>query len=79
MLLHGAPGPDLDALERWQRPRLPIGGGDLIAMGLTAGPVVAATLQAVVEEWLRAGFPADKQAVRAMARAKVDQTLRSSK
>jgi poly(A) polymerase len=79
LLLHGAPGPDLIALEGWQKPRLPIGGGDLIAMGLTAGPVVAATLQAVEEEWLRAGFPADKKAVRAMARAKVDQALRSSK
>ncbi len=33
--------PDLAALEGWQRPRLPVGGGDLIAMGLEAGPIVA--------------------------------------
>lgn len=79
LLLHGAPGPDLKALESWKKPRLPVGGGDLIAMGLAAGPVVAATLQAVEEEWLRAGFPADKKAVRAMARGKVDQALRSSR
>ena len=78
ILLHGAPGPDLKALEAWQRPRLPVGGGDLIAMGLEKGPLVAATLHAIEEEWLGAGFPADKGAVRAMARAHVAQALRSS-
>ena len=78
LLLHGAPGADLKALESWQRPRLPVGGGDLIAMGLSAGPVVAATLRAVEEEWVRAGFPAQKDKVRAIARAHVDQALRSS-
>jgi len=78
LLLYGASVPDLEALETWQRPRLPIRGGDLIAMGLSAGPVVAATLQAIEEEWLRAGFPADKETVRALARRHVDQALRSS-
>lgn len=78
ILLHGAPGADLKALAAWQRPRLPVGGGDLIAMGLDAGPRVAATLQAIEEEWLDAGFPADRATVRAMARAHVDQALRSS-
>jgi poly(A) polymerase len=78
ILLHGAPGVDLQALAAWQRPRLPIGGGDLIAMGLEAGPQVAATLQKIEEEWLGAGFPADRATVRAMARAHVDQALRSS-
>jgi poly(A) polymerase len=78
ILLHGEPGPGLKALESWQRPRLPVGGGDLIAMGLSAGPAVAATLHAIEEEWLRAGFPADKETVRALARRHVDQALRSS-
>ncbi|HYN45371.1 MAG TPA: CCA tRNA nucleotidyltransferase [Allosphingosinicella sp.] len=78
VLLHGAPGPELKSLESWQRPRLPVSGGDLIAMGLKAGPAVSATLHAVEEEWLRAGFPRDRKAVRAMARAHVDQALRSS-
>jgi len=78
LLLHGTPGPALKALETWQRPRLPVGGGDLVAMGLAAGPVVAATLQAIEREWVAAGFPSDAQAVRAMARAQVDQALRSS-
>jgi poly(A) polymerase len=78
LLLHGEPDPGLQALERWQAPRLPVGGGDLVAMGLAAGPVVAATLQAIEREWVAAGFPADRAAVRAMARAHVDQALRSS-
>jgi len=78
VLLHGAADAELKALESWGRPNLPIGGGDLIAMGLSAGPVVAATLRAIEEEWLRAGFPRDKTAVRAIARAHVDQALRSS-
>ena len=78
VLLHGTAGPDLKDLESWQRPRLPLGGGDLIAMGLSAGPEVAATLRAIEEEWISAGFPGDKKAVRAIARAHVDQALRSS-
>ena len=78
LLLYGASRPDLKALETWQRPRLPIRGGDLIAMGLSAGPVVAATLQAIEEEWLRAGFPQARDEVRAIARRHVDQALRSS-
>jgi poly(A) polymerase len=78
ILLHGEVRPGLKELESWQRPRLPIGGGDLIAMGLSAGPAVAATLHAVEEEWLRAGFPADRETVRALARRLVDQALRSS-
>ena len=65
-------------LKDWKRPKLPVSGGDLIAMGLTAGPVVAKTMQALEEQWIAAGFPADKNAVRAMARRLVDQLLRSS-
>jgi len=68
---------ELAALRAWQRPRLPLSGGDLIAMGLEAGPVVAATMQAVEREWVRAGFPPAKAQVRAMARRHVDQVLRA--
>jgi poly(A) polymerase len=78
ILLHGAPTPDLKTLECWEKPRLPVSGGDLIARGLTAGPQVAAALQATEREWIEAGFPADRAAVRAMARRHVDQALRSS-
>ena len=77
-LLNGPPLPDLKALDDWKRPRLAVGGGDLIAMGLEAGPVVAATLQAIERDWAAAGFPADSKDVRALARRHVDQALRSS-
>jgi len=77
-LLAGETGIDLKALQVWQRPRLAISGGDLIAMGLEAGPVVAATLQAIERDWTASGFTSDKAAVRALARRHVDQILRSS-
>jgi poly(A) polymerase len=75
-LLAGERGVDLGALQRWQRPRLAVRGGDLIAMGLEAGPVVAATLQAIERDWADAGFSADSAAVRALARRHVDRALR---
>ncbi|HEX8261819.1 MAG TPA: CCA tRNA nucleotidyltransferase [Allosphingosinicella sp.] len=63
-------------LAGWQRPRLRVGGGDLIAMGLVAGPAVARTLQAIEREWAEAGFPPEAAAQRAIARRHVDQALR---
>jgi len=77
-LLQGRTDLELAALQHWRRPRLPLGGGDLIAMGLDAGPVVARTMQALERDWVRAGFPADRGEVRALARRRVDQALRDS-
>jgi poly(A) polymerase len=77
-LLAGETGIDLGALQRWQRPRLAMSGGALIAMGLEPGPVVAATLQAIERDWAAAGFSADAAALRALAKRHVDQALRSS-
>jgi poly(A) polymerase len=53
-------------INGWQRPTLPIGGGDLIALGLRPGPIVAATLQSVERRWIAEGFP-DTARVRAIA------------
>jgi poly(A) polymerase len=75
LLGDGDPGA-VDLLSGWQRPRLRVGGGDLIAMGLEAGPVVARTLQAIEREWAEAGFPPEGPAQRAIARRHVDQALR---
>ena len=66
------------AIREWQKPRLPVGGGELIAMGLEPGPQVAATMQAIEREWTRSGFTADKAEVRALARRHVDQLLRDN-
>jgi poly(A) polymerase len=63
-------------LRGWQRPRLRVGGGDLIAMGLEAGPVVARTLQAIERDWAEAGFPPEGPVQREIARRHVDQAMR---
>jgi poly(A) polymerase len=60
VLLHG---PDegwqnaLAQLEKWEVPTLPVKGGELVARGLTAGPLVAKTLQAIEKIWVEEGFP----------------------
>ena len=76
-LLQGRTDADLAALQAWKRPWLPVGGGELIKMGLEPGPVVAATMQKIEREWTRAGFPSDKAEVRALARRHVAQALRA--
>jgi poly(A) polymerase len=48
---------DAAAIKRWKTPRLPIGGGALIARGLAEGPVVARTLKEIERRWVEAGFP----------------------
>lgn len=45
------------SLKGWSPPRLPIGGGQLIARGLTPGPTVARTLKTIEERWIDEGFP----------------------
>ncbi|HET9428451.1 MAG TPA: CCA tRNA nucleotidyltransferase [Allosphingosinicella sp.] len=77
-LLHADDRPPLAALQTWKHPRLPVGGGDLIAMGLPAGPAVAKALQAVEEDWVRSGFSENREEVLVMARRQVDEALRSS-
>jgi poly(A) polymerase len=45
------------AIRDWPVPRLPITGGELIRRGITQGPLVAKTLQAIEREWVAEGFP----------------------
>ena len=44
-------------IAKWHAPRLPIGGGVLIARGLKEGPIVARTLRRIEDRWIAAGFP----------------------
>lgn len=62
----------LAELQGWQRPQFPVGGGDLIALGLHAGPVVAATLQAAERQWIAEGFPDVRRARAIAAQAAAD-------
>ena len=61
--------------DDWEPPRLPVSGGDLIDMGLEAGPQVAHILRELEGLWLEAGFPS-RAATRAMATQLVSQALR---
>jgi poly(A) polymerase len=77
LLLRSAdPAEGMQALEGWTPPRLPIGGGELVTMGLRAGPQVAATLQAIQRQWVAEDFP-DASRVRIIAAEKVAQALRA--
>lgn len=44
-------------LTDWEVPRLPISGGDIVAMGVAKGPEVARLLQMVEQQWVAEGFP----------------------
>jgi poly(A) polymerase len=41
----------------WKVPKLPIGGGILIARGVPEGPAVARALRQIEDRWVEAGFP----------------------
>jgi poly(A) polymerase len=51
--------------ERWQVPRFPFGGEDVMALGVPAGPRVGALLRAVETWWIAGNFAADEAALRA--------------
>ena len=70
LLLAGRPD-QAAALANWPIPRLPIGGGDLIARGVVQGPLVAHTLQAIERAWIAADFPTGA-AFEAVVRAVLD-------
>jgi poly(A) polymerase len=50
--------------ERWQAPRFPLGGADVMAFGVQAGPRVGELLRAVEAWWIAGDFAADEQALR---------------
>ncbi len=74
LLLSPDPGPALRALDGWEKPKLPLTGGALIARGLKPGPKVAATLQAIERDWISAGFP-ESDALEALVSARLAEAL----
>lgn len=54
LLLAGAA---VDELHGWSPPRLPLGGGDLVARGIARGPDVARALREIETRWIAEGFP----------------------
>lgn len=55
--------------DRWQPPRFPIGGADVMALGVPAGPRVGELLQALEDWWIAGDFSADEAALRAQLSA----------
>jgi poly(A) polymerase len=51
--------------ERWQPPRFPLGGADVMALGISAGPRVGELLGALEAWWVAGDFAADAIALRA--------------
>jgi poly(A) polymerase len=51
--------------ERWQPPRFPLGGGDVVAAGVPPGPRVGELLRAIEAWWIAGNFLADEMALRA--------------
>ncbi|HUE79091.1 MAG TPA: CCA tRNA nucleotidyltransferase [Sphingomicrobium sp.] len=56
LLLAGEPA-KAALITGWRVPKLPIGGGKLIARGMPEGPAVARTLREIEDRWVEAGFP----------------------
>lgn len=47
------------SLQSWQVPAFPLGGRDIIALGIQAGPQVARTLGEIRRRWISEDFPQD--------------------
>ncbi len=57
------------ALARnWTRPSFPLGGADLIALGLKPGPELGALLRELEERWAADGFGAGREALLELAK-----------
>lgn len=56
-------------LERWPRPKLPVRGADLIALGLSPGPQVSKAMKALQAAWIVADFPTGRQALDSLVSA----------
>lgn len=78
LLLLAGRSEDAAMISGWTVPRLPIGGGALVARGLAKGPDVARALRAVEERWIAEGFPGEDR-VELFADEAVAQALRDTK
>ena len=66
LLVAGQAAPEVAELARWQRPKLPASGRDLITRGVVPGPEVARRLGVFERAWVAAGFPEEEAAVAAL-------------
>ncbi|MCX8474836.1 MAG: CCA tRNA nucleotidyltransferase [Sphingomonas sp.] len=64
----------IEEVQSWEAPRLPMTGGALVARGLAKGPDVARALRAVEDRWIAEGFPGEERVI-ALADQVVAQAL----
>ncbi len=53
----------VDLADTWQPPRFPLGGADLMALGIEPGPAMGALLKELEERWAADGFNANREAL----------------
>jgi poly(A) polymerase len=70
----GALADALAAAAAWRPKRLPVGGDDLLALGVPAGPRVGAILAALEAWWVAQDFAPDRTACLAEARRLVEES-----
>jgi poly(A) polymerase len=68
----------LAKLEGWSIPQIGLKGGELIGLGLPAGPLVARTLQAIEANWISEDFPPQARQAE-IARQAVAEALSAAK
>lgn len=64
----------LTQLKGWNPPDFPLTGGMLIEKGISAGPLVAKTLQSIERKWMEEGFP-DETRLQAITDQLVSEAL----
>jgi poly(A) polymerase len=63
---------DLAIIDNWLAPRFPIGGADVLALGLAPGPDVGAVLRAVEDWWISGDFTADREACLSALKSRIE-------
>ena len=56
-------GAMLENAREWRTPTLPVGGDDVMALGVESGPQVGRLLEAVEDWWIDDGFKAERETV----------------
>lgn len=64
----GDAGADIQAARIWTRPRFPVGGKDLAALGVEPGPRIGEILAQLEAEWIDSGFTLERAALLERAR-----------
>ena len=53
----------LEFLERYEKPKFPLSGGDLVAAGFDKGPEIGKVQRALENEWIESGFSLGRDAL----------------